>query len=465
MQDGRDARMNPELLAGYAGAFLLALAVLVVVHEMGHYLAARACDVKVLRFAFGFGKVLWARRHGPDGTEWAICAFPLGGYVKMLDQREGDVAPEDLARAFNRQSVGRRAFVVAAGPTANFLLAIVLYWALFMHGVTELKPRLGAPPVGTPAATAGVGAGVTVRAVNGQAIETWQQLRWEVLRRALDKESLQIEAITPLRETAVYRFDSDRVDLEQLEKDPLRSLGLVLYRPRLPPVIGRVLPGSAAEQGGLRDGDRVLSIDGKTIVEWAELAAMARVAGGRRLDLRIERDGRQLELSAIPRLTEEGGHEIGRLGVMAQEVPAYAEEMTVVVSYGPLESASRALAQTWDTSILSLRMIGRMLTGELSWKNLSGPVTIADYAGQSARLGPSHYLRFIALISISLGVLNLLPVPVLDGGHLMYYLVEFLKGGPVSERALEIGQQIGFAFLVLLMAFAFYNDINRLVSG
>ncbi len=457
--------MNPEMMAWYAGAFLLALAVLVVVHEMGHYLAARACGVKVLRFAFGFGKVIWMRRRGRDGTEWAVSAFPLGGYVKMLDEREGEVAPGELPRAFNRQSVGRRALIVAAGPAANFLLAIVLYWALFMSGVTELKPRLGTPPVDTPAAMAGIGAGMTVRAVNGRAIETWQQLRWEVMRRVLDKEPLRLEVVSQQRETGVYRIDSDRFDLEELEKDPLRSLGLVLYRPPLPAVVGSVLHDSAAERAGFRDGDRVLSIDDKPIVEWAELAAIARTAAGRQLKFAIERDGRQLVLLAAPRLAEEGGQKLGRLGLMASGGHGEVFEMTTVVSYGPLEAASQALTQTWDTSVLSLRMIGRMLTGELSWRNLSGPVTIADYAGQSARLGASYYLRFIALISISLGVLNLLPVPVLDGGHLMYYLVEFIKGGPVSERVLEIGQQIGFALLALLMAFAFYNDINRLVSG
>lgn len=457
--------MSPSALAWYVGAFVLALGVLVVVHELGHYLAARACNVRVLRFAFGFGRVIWMRRHGRDGTEWAISAFPLGGYVKMLDEREGDVAASERERAFNRQSVGRRAFIVIAGPAANFLLAILLYWVLFVSGVTELKPRLGQPPAGSPAAEAGIFEGATVTSVNGRPTATWQELRWEVMRVALDRAPLRLDTRGPGENGSTFRLALDRFDLRELEQDPLGPLGLTLFRPRLPAIIGRVVPDSAAAEAGFREGDRVLAIDGRPIEHWGDLSAAVRAAPARNLGFSIRRGDAALELTAAPRTVEEGGRRQGRLGLMAREVEGGDIGMTTVVRYGPLESIGRALGQTWDTSVLSLRMMGRMLTGDISLKNVSGPVTIADYAGQSAHLGTTYYLRFLALVSISLGVLNLLPVPVLDGGHLMYYLLEFLKGGPVSERVLEIGQQVGFALLALLMALAVYNDINRLMSG
>lgn len=457
--------MTPGVVGWYVGAFILALGVLVIVHEFGHYLAARLCGVKVLRFAFGFGPTLWSRRAGRDGTEWALAAFPLGGYVKMLDEREGAVAPHELTRAFNRQSVGRRAFIVVAGPAANLLLAVFLYWTVFLYGVPELMPRLGAAPAQSTAAVAGVPPGGLVRAVNRQPIATWQELRWEVLRRALDGEVVELEVESPQHEIAKYRLDVTRFPLQDLEKDPLRPLGLVLFRPRVPAVVGRVAPDSAAAEAGFASDDRILSIDGRAVGEWADVSAATRGAAGRRLQIEIERDGRTMSLAVVPREVEEGGQRIGRLGLLAKGADAPQPDMLIEVRYGPFEAASRAVAQTWDTAILSLRMMGRMITGDLSWKNLSGPVTIADYAGQSARMGLSYYLRFLAVISISLGVLNLLPIPVLDGGHLMYYLIEFIQRGPVSERVMEIGQQIGLALLALLMAFAFYNDIIRLVSG
>ncbi|PKO84064.1 MAG: RIP metalloprotease RseP [Betaproteobacteria bacterium HGW-Betaproteobacteria-11] len=457
--------MNPAMLIGYLGAFILALGILVVVHEMGHYLMARACGVKVLRFAFGFGRTLCSWRIGKDQTEWAIAAFPLGGYVKMADEREGTVAAEDLPRAFNRQPLGRRALIVVAGPAANLLLAVVLYWLLFMAGMNELKPRLGAPPAGSPAAVAGVPVGALVRAVNDKPILSWQDLRWEVMRQAMDAVPLRVDVLTEEGTAASFAIDNLGIPLAAIEKDPLGPLGLVLYRPPMPAVIGQVMPGSAAAEAGLRSGDRVLAVDGRPIREWAELSALIRTAGERSLLFDIERTGQRMQLSARPRIGEEGGVRVARLGVMVHTDGSEAAGMMTVVRYGPLEAAWRALAKTWDTAIISLRMMGRMVSGDLSWKNLSGPVTIADYAGQSAQLGLATYLSFLALISISLGVLNLLPVPILDGGHLLYYLAEFIKGGPLSERVLEIGQQIGLALLALLMAFAFYNDLTRLISG
>jgi regulator of sigma E protease len=457
--------MNFQMILFYAGAFVLALGLLVIVHELGHYMAARACGVKVLRFAIGFGRVIWSRRVGQDQTEWAVALLPLGGYVKMLDEREGEVAASELPRAFNRQTVGRRAFIVAAGPVANLLLAILVYWLVFMAGVTELKPRLGVPPQHTPAAEAGIAVGVTVRAVNGKAIVSWQDLRWEVMRQGMERSPLVLDAVTAQGNLVTYRVDNLRFSLAETEKDPLTPLGLVLLRPVLPAVIGQVMPGSAAALAGLKPGDRVLQIDDKKIHEWADVTAAIRAATGKPLMMQIDRTGQVLNVTAVPQMSGEGAARASRLGVAVREDVTAIGQMTTFVRYGVLESFTRAAMKTWDTAAMSLRMMGRMVTGDLSWKNLSGPVTIADYAGQTARMGLSYYLGFIALISISLGVLNLLPIPVLDGGHLMYYLAEFIKGEPLPERVLEVAQRVGFALLALLMIFAFYNDLNRLLIG
>lgn len=452
-------------LFDYLIPFALALGLLILVHELGHYLVARWCGVKVLRFSIGFGKPLLRRTAGRDGTEWVLAAFPLGGYVKMLDEREAPVAAPELHRAFNRQSVYRRFAIVAAGPLANFLLAIALYWGLFVAGTEELKPRVTLSDTPAIAQAAGVREGDLVVAVDEEPVRSWQDLRWVLLRHALDSREVMLRVRTLEDVEAFRRLDLSGVAIDEGGTDLIARLGLRPWRPAIPAVIGRVADGSAAERAGLQDGDRVLAIAGTPVVAWSDLVRLVREAPGRALDFEVERGGEAVKLVITPEAAEEGGAQIGRIGVGVAEAAAGGIAMFGEVRYGVLEGLSRAVQQTWETSVLSLKMIGRMLTGEVSWKNLSGPVTIADYAGQTAQLGWTHYLKFVALISISLGVLNLLPIPVLDGGHLLYYTIEIIKGGPIPERIMEVGQQIGLALLVMLMAFAFYNDLNRLISG
>lgn len=449
----------------YLAAFALILGILVVVHEFGHYLAARLVGVKVLRFSVGFGRPLWARRFGPDGTEWAIGAFPLGGYVKMLDEREGDVPLADLPRSFNRQPVQWRMVIVAAGPVANFLLAILLYWGLFWHGTEEFRPVLGAPAIASPAAAAGVEEGELVRQVAGEEVQTWQEMRWLLLQRAAEQDQVELEVINPDSEIAVRHLDLSAVRRSGWEGDALDRLGLSLYRPRLPPVLGMVNPNSPADDAGLRVGDEILRIDDQEIDSWADVVRTVRQSPGKELQLEVLREGALLVVTVTPASVDERGQDVGRIGAAVRDGGDLRAALMITVSYGFWQALSKAVAETWDKSEFTLLMIGRMITGEVSWRNISGPVTIADYAGQSARLGIDYYLKFLALVSISLGVLNLLPIPILDGGHLLYYLVEIIKRGPVSERTMEIGQQIGLTLLLMLMAFAFYNDINRLFSG
>lgn len=452
-------------LLEYIIPFLLALGVLIFIHEFGHYAVARACGVKVLRFSIGFGTPLvkWVR--GADRTEWVIAAFPLGGYVKMLDEREGDVPAADLGRAFNRQPVGRRFAIVAAGPLANLLLAVLLYWGLFVGGAEELKPRLALDPGESIAQRAGIVDGDLVTHVDDEAVRSWGELRWALLRHALDQRRVVLKVRTATDVEAFRELDFSGLAIDDGETDLIARIGLKPWRPRIEPVIGQVMAGSAADRAGLQKGDRFVSLDGADLDAWSELVERVRDKAGVPLRGEVLRDGVSVPFVVTPDGVEEGGARIGRIGVSVEESALARSEMFTVVRYGVGESLAKAFSRTWDTSVLSLKMMGRMLIGEVSWKNLSGPVTIADYAGQSAKLGWTHYLAFVALISISLGVLNLLPIPVLDGGHLLYYTVEIIKGGPVSERVMEIGQQIGLAALAMLMAFAFYNDLMRLFAG
>lgn len=452
-------------LLDYLLPFALALGLLILVHELGHYLVARWCGVKVLRFSIGFGKPLLVRRAGRDATEWALAAFPLGGYVKMLDEREGPVAPAELHRAFNRQSVYRRFAIVAAGPIANFVLAIALYWGLFVAGTDELRPRIALSDTPAIAVAAGVRDGDLVLAVDDEPVRSWQDLRWVLLRHALEQGEVVLKVRTLEEVEAYRRLNLGGVPIEDGSQDLIVRLGLKPWRPVIPAIVGRLSEGGSAERAGLREGDEVIAIEGAAIEGWAALVERVRAAPGKPLDFEVLRGGERLTLSVTPESGTDNGVPVGRIGVGVAEPVEGGLSMFALVRYGPLEGLTKAVRQTWETSVLSLKMIGRMFTGEVSWKNLSGPVTIADYAGQTAQLGLSHYLKFVALISISLGVLNLLPIPVLDGGHLLYYTVEIIKGGPIPERVMEIGQQIGLVLLAMLMAFAFYNDINRLISG
>ncbi len=445
-------------------AFIVTLGLLIVIHEYGHYAVARACGVRVLRFSAGFGPVV-ARRQGRHGTEWALSAVPLGGYVKMLDEREGMVAAADLPFAFNRKPAWQRMAIVIAGPLANFLLAIVLYWALFVHGVEVLKPIMGEPPAGTPAAMAGLHNGETVTAVDGQAVEDWQGLHWLVLKQGMRNGQAVLETRDRAGHLYTRRLDLGGHDLAAAEGDPLAEVGLTRFLPQLPPLIGQVMPGSRAEAAGLRQGDRIVAIDGKAMTTWDDLVATVQASPERTLRLSLSRAGRPLQLSVIPAAILQDGKRSGRIGAAPEVDASVLAALRAEVRFGPVESMRRALGKTWDLSVFSLEMLGRLVIGEASLKNISGPITIADYAGRSVEAGLPAFVAFLALISVSLGVLNLLPIPLLDGGHLLYYSAELITGRPVPDSVQEAGQKIGAIVLAALMFFAMYNDLQRLFSS
>lgn len=437
-------------------AFALALGPLIVIHELGHYLVARACGVKVLRFSIGMGRVVWSRRFGRDQTEWALSILPLGGYVKFLDSRDPETAPKDdadLHREFTRQSVWKRIAIVAAGPLANFALAIGLMAALYMHGVDEPSARLRAAAVTSEAHKAGVRAGDTVVAVNGNAVRSWTELRWQIMHASVDKVDARLELRGAQGGGYSATLPASVVGALDVDADVMKELGLDLWRPQ--PRIDKVMPDGAGQRAGLRDGDLVLRLDGQPVVDGIGFIDAVRAAPGKTLALDVQRAGVVVPLALVPEADANGR------GVIKAMV-AQAPEM-VTVSSGPFEAVARGAERTWETSVMTLKMIGKMITGEASWKNVTGPITIADYAGQTARIGLVSYLQFIAFISISLGVMNLLPIPVLDGGHLLYYSLEVLTGRPLSARVGEIAQRAGVGLLFMLMALAVFNDLVRLL--
>ena len=442
-------------------AFAVTLGVLVVFHELGHYVVARLAGVKVLRFSVGFGRVVWSRAVGRDRTEWALSAIPLGGYVKFADEREGYVGARDLPRAFNRQSVFRRIAIVAAGPTANLLLAALLFGATYVAGVPGQRPLLADPPAASAAAAADILAGDEVKAVDGEPVRSWQELRWRIVRAQGDATVSLTMARTDVAGEPVRR----RLSLTGLKEpdwdgDPLAVLGL---RPDLgPPVIDGVLPGKPAAIAGLEPGDRIVAIDGQPMHSPGDVSAATNARPGERLVYGVQRDGRRLDIPVTVESVEQDGRRIGLAGVRLRIDPAAAERLAVTVRYGVVDALDAGVRKTWELSVFTVRMLGRILVGDASLKNISGPLTMADIAGQSAQAGALVFVSYLALISISLGVLNLLPIPLLDGGHLLYYLAELIKGSPVSDRVFEVGQRIGMAMLAVLMALALFNDVSRL---
>ena len=443
-------------------AVIVVLGLLVTFHEFGHFWVARRCGVKVLRFSVGFGKPFWSRvdRHG---TEFAVAAIPLGGYVKMLDEREGPVPDDELDQAFNRKSVWQRIAIVAAGPLANFLLAIVAYWAIFVAGTTTVAPLVGDVTPSSPAAEAGLERGDEIVAIQDEPVRAWDDINLKLVAMIGHDGVLEIEARPAASNSPrTYALQVDDFLVRQNPPQPFETLGFTPWRPQMPAVIGQVLEGEAAAQAGIQAGDKVLSVNDRPVDDWMAFVSVIRSSAGETLSLVVEREGRQQRLTLTPgRNVQADGEAIGYIGAGAEPV-TWPEDMRREIRYGPLEAVGQAVAKTGEMSLLTVDAIRKMLVGLISPSNLSGPITIAQISGDSARAGLEAFIGFMAYLSISLAVLNLLPIPVLDGGHLFYYLVEVVRGRPVSEKTQAIGLRIGIAMVGTLMIMALYFDLMRL---
>ncbi|MEE9100538.1 sigma E protease regulator RseP [Pseudomonas nitroreducens] len=440
---------------------VVALGVLVTFHEFGHFWVARRCGVKVLRFSVGFGTPL-VRWHDRQGTEFVVAAIPLGGYVKMLDEREGDVPPELLDQAFNRKSVFQRIAIVAAGPVANFLLAILFFWVLAMLGSQQIKPIIGSIIADSPAALGGLVAGQEVVAVDGKAVEGWNGVNLQLVRRLGETGELSVSVLDPGSSVPVIHQLQLKAWLKSADNpDPIAGLGIQPWRPAIAPVLAELDEKGPAKAAGLKVGDRLLSVDGQAVDDWQQVVDKVRARPEARVVLGIERDGQRQDIALTLAAKGEGKARAGYLGagVSGGQWPA---DMLRKISYGPVDAVGEALSRTWSMSLLTLDSLKKMVLGQLSVKNLSGPITIAKVAGASAQSGVGDFLHFLAYLSISLGVLNLLPIPVLDGGHLLFYVVEWVRGRPLSERVQAWGMQIGISLVVGVMLLALVNDLSRL---
>jgi regulator of sigma E protease len=443
-------------------SFVVAIGVLVTVHEFGHFWVARRLGVKVLRFSIGFGRPLWTRTFGKDATELVVASIPLGGYVKMLDEREGEVAEEELPRAFNRQPVSTRIAVVIAGPAFNFMFAILAYWIMFVSGVPGMKPVVGEVLPSSYAAAAGIRSDDEIRSIEQQPTPTWEATIMALLNANLDgKETISLTVVGADDRERHLQAYFDKPD-ELLKKGGvLDNFGLHPWQP--PAVIERLVAGGAGDRAGMLPGDEVLRADVTPISNWEQWVDYVRERPGKPIALRLMRDGRVVDLQVTPDRESDKGVVIGRIGAYVQ-LPDEEQRATmrVVVRYGPIDAVAEAFGKTWEVTTLTLRTLWKMISGRASIENLSGPISIAQYAGQSAAVGLATFLGFLGIVSVSLGVLNLLPIPILDGGHLLFYVVELVKGSPLSETALLVGQKIGITLLLALMSLAFYNDLVRL---
>ncbi len=452
-------------------AFLITLALLIAIHEYGHFQMARCCGVRVLKFSLGFGRPIFSKKIGKDETEFIVSVLPLGGFVKMLDERDLSqserltLSAEDLKRAFNRQSIFKRIAIVSAGPIANLLLAVALYWVLILQGTTGLKPILSEVPLGSPASVAKLQQGDLVIKVAGEDVKQWQDIQWILIRHVFKTSSVVIETIDSQKQKHHLELDISGITESDLNDDFLLKLGLIPNHPKVNAIIGSIVNAGAAEKAGLQVSDRIVDVNGVAIDNWETLVKIVQENPAKLLKFVIERGNQKKIINVTPAIVGKNDKKIGQIGAAVLVDENVMQNYMVTIHSSPLAALSRAIQKTYETASFTLKMLLNMFKGDLSFKSISGPVTIATYAGQSAHLGLNAFLAFLAVISISLGVLNLLPIPVLDGGHLLYYMVELVKGSPVSDQAMEFGQRIGLAILGLLMACALYNDFNRLIMG